>query len=72
MSMMSMYLRFNVINTYVYFRVLADLQLGKKRLSAKMLPRFLFPQDQALDEEDPEAGFFRGHIIIRVRHNLLL
>ena len=34
--------------------------------SASLLPRFLFPENQAYNPEDIEDGCFRGHLLLRV------
>jgi hypothetical protein len=55
------------IITYLEIRTIEEVKSRRKRVDAEKLPRFLFPDGQILDEEDPEDGLFRGHVIIRVR-----
>lgn len=46
-------------------RTYKDIQDGRIVVSAKQLPRFLFPHDH-LDEISVSDGVFQGYLMIRV------
>jgi hypothetical protein len=62
----------STIMSLMSFSTISEIENGQKQLNSRMLPRFLFPEGQELDKDDPEAGFFCGHIIIRVSFSFVL